>query len=183
MTRITIFSPWTVGRVESRTSIGRPLTLSRNAPSCGRWWMAMSARAMILKRLRIELETVARQCQHRFEHAADPVADRRVLRTALDVHVARADFHCPGDDVIAEIDDRRRTRNRRPALRLRPLDDGPLAAAGAPRGHRARAVSGSTARAPPGRRTVRPPTRSAAGRRQTTSHARSRDRTAGRSRM
>src|SRR3972149_3695664 len=30
---MTIFSPWTVGSVESRTSIGRPFTLSRNAPS------------------------------------------------------------------------------------------------------------------------------------------------------
>ena len=34
--RITVFSPWTVGTTEVRTSIGRPSTRIENWPSCGR---------------------------------------------------------------------------------------------------------------------------------------------------
>ncbi|MNS55627.1 hypothetical protein D3C72_884640 [compost metagenome] len=48
--RSTARSPWPVGKVDTRTSMGRPPTRSAMRPSCGRRFSAMSRCAMILMR-------------------------------------------------------------------------------------------------------------------------------------
>ena len=48
--RITTFSPYTVGRVEKRRSMGLPCTASEMRPSCGTRRSAMSTSAMIFRR-------------------------------------------------------------------------------------------------------------------------------------
>ena len=51
--RMTMPSPWTIGMIETRTSISRPWTRILMRPSCGRRFSAMFSRAMILMRLTI----------------------------------------------------------------------------------------------------------------------------------
>ena len=48
---MTIFSPYTVGSVATRMSIGLPPTMRPMRPSCGTRRSAMSSSAMILRRL------------------------------------------------------------------------------------------------------------------------------------
>jgi hypothetical protein len=48
--RITTFSPWEAGSVETRRSTRLPLTATRARPSCGRRRSAMSSCAMIFTR-------------------------------------------------------------------------------------------------------------------------------------
>lgn len=47
---MTIFSPWTVGMVDTRTSILCSPTLMPNAPSCGTLFSAMSILHKIFRR-------------------------------------------------------------------------------------------------------------------------------------
>ena len=44
-------SPWTIGMMDTRTSISRPVTFILMRPSCGSRFSAMFSRAMILSRL------------------------------------------------------------------------------------------------------------------------------------
>ena len=51
--RMTASSPWTVGMIETRKSIVRPLTRILKRPSCGIRFSAMSSSDMTLMRLMI----------------------------------------------------------------------------------------------------------------------------------
>ena len=116
-----------MGSVESRTSIGRAVHLEPERavlrPVADRDVGARHDLEPVANRLR----DGGRQREHRLEHAADAVADRRALGAALDVHVAGADFDGAADDVIAQVDDRRSGR-RQIHRAVGAFDQGPFPA-------------------------------------------------------
>ncbi len=105
-TRITIFSPWTVGKTETRRSKSLPLTLTRMRPSCGRRRSAMSRLLMILKR---EANAsciclgggVAVQ-----QHAVHAITQAHHFFKRLKVNVTGPIFDGLNDDQVGELDDR-----------------------------------------------------------------------------
>src|SRR5215471_15954915 len=102
--RSTTLSPWSVGRVETRRSISRPIRRSLIRPSCGSRRSAMFSFAMILMR-----DTIAawRRRLDVVENAVDPVADLQLVLERLDVDVRGALLDRPADEQVHEADDRR----------------------------------------------------------------------------
>ena len=109
--RMTIFSPKSVGSTETRKSrsLIRPeiLVLILMRPSCGSRFSAMSSFAMILMRLVIASLQLQRRVHHLVEDAVDAVADPVLLLVGLDVDVGGAALDGVGEDDVDQLDDRR----------------------------------------------------------------------------
>src|SRR3954462_4675221 len=105
--RMTTFSPKSVGHTETRKSISRPLpNFSLILPSCGRRRSAMSSSALILRRLVKAAFSFMRGLHRLEEHAVHAVADAEVLLVRLDVDVGGALLDGVGEDQVHELDDR-----------------------------------------------------------------------------
>ncbi len=109
--RMTIFSPKSVGRQETRKSMSfcSPPSAKRilMRPSWGSRFSAMSSFAMILIARRDRVAHLERRRHDVVEDAVDAVADAVFLLVRLDVDVARALADRRHQDHVHELDDRR----------------------------------------------------------------------------
>ena len=118
---MTIFSPYTVGRVATRRSRALPPTFMPIRPSCGTRFSAMFRSAMTLRRLIRPPWMFLGRRHHLVEHAVDAEPDPHVLLGGLDVDVRGPVADSLGHDRVHELDDRR-VLERRLELLIFALD-------------------------------------------------------------
>ncbi len=106
---MTIFSPNSVGRHDTRKSISSVSPLSANRilmrPSCGRRFSAMSSFAMILMREVMASRYFMGGRHDVVEDAVDAVPNPELLFVRLDVNVARALLNGRHQHDVHELDD------------------------------------------------------------------------------
>jgi hypothetical protein len=105
--RSTTRSPWPVGRVETRTSTGRPATLSEIRPSCGRRFSAMSRWAMTLTRETSSGPKRPWRLQGLAQHAVHPKPHQQPIFERFDVDIRSVFLDRPGQQRVDQTDDRR----------------------------------------------------------------------------
>ncbi len=109
--RMTIFSPYSVGIVETRKSRSlilpslRYLIMMR--PSCGSRFSLMSSLAMILMRLVMASRSFIGGDHHRLQDSVNPEAHAHFFFVRLDVNVAGAPLDGVGQDQVHQLDDGR----------------------------------------------------------------------------
>ncbi len=104
--RSEMLSPFTVGIVETRTSIAPATVVRLMRPSCGRRRSAMSMWAITFRREMMALWST-RSCGGHgdfVEDAVDAVADAEIVFERLDVDVRRALGDGFADDLVDELD-------------------------------------------------------------------------------
>jgi hypothetical protein len=123
--RITTFSPYTVGRVETRRSICLPLTVTADAPVLRDPALGDVDVGHDLQRLMTPGLDRAGRAHHLVEHAVDAVADPQVLLARLDVDVGRAVRDRLRDEQVDELDDRRVLGDRLEVVEVDVLSPAP----------------------------------------------------------